>query len=134
MIRWKGVVDPLVRDDLIHFTDVTPTLVEICKLDQREQSDTPPHGQPLDGSSFAGLLAKRFEHAERPTERFWQWNRGRPMYSHNAAVRQGDWKLVRPPRDPQCSKVRIEIGKRAVQFANRCITIDRCICGPSRCP
>lgn len=26
----------------------------------------------------------------------WQWNRGVPDYSYNAALRQGDWKLVRP--------------------------------------
>jgi arylsulfatase A len=27
---------------------------------------------------------------------FWQWNRGVPEYSHNAAMREGPWKLVRP--------------------------------------
>ena len=28
--------------------------------------------------------------------RFWQWNRDVPEYSHNATVRLGDWKLVKP--------------------------------------
>jgi arylsulfatase A len=28
--------------------------------------------------------------------RFWQWNRGTPCYSHNAAMRDGPWKLVYP--------------------------------------
>src|SRR5690606_37216344 len=27
---------------------------------------------------------------------YWQWNRGVPMYSQNAAVRERTWKLVRP--------------------------------------
>ncbi|HOU89771.1 MAG TPA: hypothetical protein PLU22_01935, partial [Polyangiaceae bacterium] len=33
--------------------------------------------------------------AERP-KRFWQWNRYTPLAVCNAAVRDGDWKLVRP--------------------------------------
>ena len=28
--------------------------------------------------------------------RFWQWNRYTPMISCNAAMRDGDWKLLRP--------------------------------------
>jgi arylsulfatase A len=28
--------------------------------------------------------------------RFWQWNRAHPNYTHNAAMRDGPWKLVRP--------------------------------------
>src|SRR5690606_14388982 len=28
--------------------------------------------------------------------RYWQWNRGKPYYTHNAAVRDDDWKLVFP--------------------------------------
>ena len=28
--------------------------------------------------------------------RFWQWNRAAPNYTHNAALRDGPWKLVRP--------------------------------------
>ncbi|MEM9480218.1 MAG: arylsulfatase, partial [Verrucomicrobiota bacterium] len=49
---------------------------------------------PLDGSSFAALL--KGQEWTGPDYRFWQWNRGVPRYSHNAAVREGDWKLVRP--------------------------------------
>ena len=30
------------------------------------------------------------------TKRFWQWNRYTPDVTCNAAVRDGDWKLVRP--------------------------------------
>ena len=40
--------------------------------------------------------------------RYWQWNRGKPNYTHNAALREGAWKLVRPyvtrqanPKDSQ---------------------------------
>ena len=31
-----------------------------------------------------------------PQARYWQWNRGVPFYTHNAAMRRGPWKLVRP--------------------------------------
>jgi arylsulfatase A len=31
-----------------------------------------------------------------PTKRFWQWNRYTPVVTSNAAMRDGDWKLVRP--------------------------------------
>jgi arylsulfatase A len=30
------------------------------------------------------------------TRRFWQWNRYQPDITGNAAMRDGDWKLVRP--------------------------------------
>ncbi|MDQ3701350.1 MAG: hypothetical protein M3442_10580, partial [Chloroflexota bacterium] len=36
--------------------------------------------------------------------RFWQWNRYTPVAECNAAVREGDWKLVRP-RIPEAMMV-----------------------------
>jgi arylsulfatase A len=89
MMRWQGVLEPGEREEVVHFTDLVPTLMEVCDL-------KPVVGEPLDGRSFAGLLSDTFGPTELPSLRFWQWNRGQPMYSHNAAVRQGDWKLVRP--------------------------------------
>ncbi len=90
MVRWKDVLQPARRDEIVHFTDVVPTLMEICDLKHL------PAEKPLDGGSFAGLLSDDWQPSELPGQRFWQWNRGRPLYSHNAAVRAGDWKLVRP--------------------------------------
>lgn len=90
MVRWKGRLKPARRGELIHFTDVAPTLMEICNL-------KPVAGaKRMDGRSFAGLLSKEWSAPELPTRRFWQWNRKTPLYSHNASVREGDWKLVRP--------------------------------------
>ncbi|TWT67387.1 sulfatase-like hydrolase/transferase [Allorhodopirellula solitaria] len=90
MIRWKGVLEPAHREEIIHFTDAVPTLIELCQL------KAPQADKPLDGASFAGLLSQRFATPELPEQRFWQWNRITPLYTHNAAVRDGDWKLVRP--------------------------------------
>lgn len=73
--------------EIVHFTDVLPTLVELCNLEM-ESSEI------LDGASFKGLLYG--EDVTMPASRCWQWNRGIPVYSHNAAIREGKWKLVKP--------------------------------------
>jgi len=85
-----GRFAPGVNDAPIHFTDVFPTLVELCDLPAVEERDAPP----LDGTSFLAALEGGAFSA--PGRRFWQWNRKTPLYSHNAAVREGRWKLVRP--------------------------------------
>lgn len=90
MVRWKNVIKPARRSEVVHFTDVVPTLMEICRL------KASPADKPLDGTSFAGLLSGTWQAPELPVQRYWQWNRGTPLYSHNAAVREGNWKLVRP--------------------------------------
>jgi len=89
LVRWKGRIQPEQRDEIIHFTDVAPTLMEVCGL---EREDAPA----FDGGSFAGLLSAEWSAPMLPLLRYWQWNRKTPLYSHNAAVREGDWKLVRP--------------------------------------
>ncbi|MDF1738326.1 MAG: sulfatase-like hydrolase/transferase [Verrucomicrobiales bacterium] len=90
MMRWKGKLEPGRREELVHFTDVVPTLMEICDLKPL------PNDKPLDGTSFAGLLSDTYQKTQSPELRFWQWNRKTPQYSHNAAVRSNQWKLVRP--------------------------------------
>ncbi|MBN2296223.1 MAG: arylsulfatase [Pirellulales bacterium] len=87
MIRWPKRFPPGERDDVIHFTDVLPTLIDLCEL-------KPPSDLKLDGGSLSAVLSG--EHKGLPDKRFWQWNRKVPRYSHNAAMREGDWKLVRP--------------------------------------
>ena len=66
--------------------DVFPTILELCGT-----SHSP--AAPIDGVSFCSLLAGD---SRKQKPRFWQWNRGKPNYTHNAAMREGDWKLVRP--------------------------------------
>ncbi len=90
LVRWRARFGPSESDTPIHFADVLPTLVDLCDLpfpDDREPL-------PLDGVSFRSVL-EGGEFAA-PPHRFWQWNRWKPLYSHNAAVRDGRWKLVRP--------------------------------------
>ncbi len=87
LVSWPGVFRSRTTDVVAHFTDIVPTLIELCRLER-------PAGPPLDGASLAGLLHERDAGPRRP--RFWQWNRGVPNYTHNAAMREGEWKLVRP--------------------------------------
>lgn len=90
MMRWSGKFKPTHRNELVHFADVVPTLMEICDLKPLA------NGKPLDGASFAGLLSENYPTTQSPELHFWQWNRKTPQYSHNAAVRSSEWKLVRP--------------------------------------
>lgn len=76
-------------NDILHFTDVLPTFADLCGLDCSMIKEA-------DGRSLALLL--RSEDAVMPDDvpLFWQWNRGVPFYTHNAAVRLGKWKLLFP--------------------------------------
>lgn len=87
IMHWPGTIQPGKRSDLVHFTDVLPTLMEVCGLKHQ-----PP--LPIDGRSFATLLKDGATLSTPP--RFWQWNRHEPNYTHNAAMRDGPWKLVKP--------------------------------------
>ena len=87
VVHWPGRIQPGRRADVVHFTDVLPTLVEVCDLKHAPSL-------PLDGRSFAGLLKEGGTFVA--PWRFWQWNRHEPNYSHNAAIRDGPWKLVKP--------------------------------------
>lgn len=87
--NWKGTLTPSENNVPVHFTDILPTLLEVCNLQMSENLK-------LDGSSISSLLKGNTLRGSLPKYRFWQWNRGVPFYSHNAAVRDGNWKLVRP--------------------------------------
>jgi len=51
----------------------------------------------LDGVNVLPVL--RGEPGQVCTTRYWQWNRYQPVVTCNAAVRDGDWKLVRPVQE-----------------------------------
>ncbi|MFO7852741.1 MAG: arylsulfatase [Bacteroidota bacterium] len=87
IVNWPGKIKSGKVEEVVHFTDIFPTLVEICDFKV-------PFQQKTDGKSFAGLLND--QNSQLPEVRMWQWNRGVPDYSYNATIRQGDWKLVRP--------------------------------------
>ena len=86
-VRWPKALDPGTRDEVVTLADILPTLIDLCYLQW-------PTELKLDGASLARLLTGG--PADLPIRRFWQWNRGVPHYTHNAAVREGPWKLVRP--------------------------------------
>ena len=88
VFNWPAGLAAGERGAVVHFTDLFPTLVEIAGLRPH------PATKPLDGVSLVPVLAGRSDRIDRA--RFWQWNRGAPNYTHNVAMRDGEWKLVRP--------------------------------------
>jgi arylsulfatase A len=88
LVRWPaGLPGGRRLDAMVHFSDWFPTLLSLAGI------QPPPH-RPLDGLDISPLL--RGENGRVITKRFWQWNRYTPTVTSNAAVRDGDWKLVRP--------------------------------------
>ena len=87
LFSWPGTLTPCRSDFPAHFTDLLPTLADICGLGRP--------ALPPDGVSFAAHL--RGAPAPPVPLRFWQWNRAVPNYTHNLAMRDGDWKFVLPP-------------------------------------
>ncbi|MEZ5394231.1 MAG: sulfatase-like hydrolase/transferase [Bryobacterales bacterium] len=74
-------------NDLAHFTDWLPTLLALTGVER-------PEGPAMDGHDLSPLLrGEAFQSAPR---QFWQWNFYLPDIGNNAAMRDGDWKLVRP--------------------------------------
>ena len=84
---WEGTIESRKEKEVVHFTDVVPTLIDLCDLSVDEKK--------FSGGSFAGLIHGEYG-VNLPNLRFWQWNRGSPNYTHNSALRDGHWKLVRP--------------------------------------
>jgi arylsulfatase A len=88
ILRWPdGLTGGTEVDALVHFTDWLPTLLKIAGIER-------PAGGPLDGVDVLPLL--RGEVPQQLPRRFWQWNTYSPVGATNAAMRDGDWKLVRP--------------------------------------
>jgi arylsulfatase A len=87
LMRWPSGMDGNRHyHDLVHFTDWLPTLAAACHVDL-------PSDLRLDGQNVLGALRGE---AQATVKRFWQWSRGVPSLTHNAAVRDGLWKLVVP--------------------------------------
>lgn len=93
ILRWPACLPGAIAvDATIHMSDWLPTLLAMAEI------DLPADNLPLDGWDVLPVL--RGEKGEVNTRRFWQWNRYYPYVGSNAAMRDGDWKLVRP-RAPQ---------------------------------
>ncbi|NOZ22230.1 MAG: sulfatase-like hydrolase/transferase [Planctomycetes bacterium] len=88
ILRWPEGLDGGRRlDDMVHFCDWLPTLLAAVGMEV-------PQELKIDGENILPVL--RGEGGCVPTKRFWQWNRYQPVVTSNAAMRDGDWKLVRP--------------------------------------
>jgi arylsulfatase A len=89
IIRWPGGVQAGKQvDEMVHFCDWLPTILAMAEV------ELPTDNLPIDGVDVLPVL--RGEKGKVETKRFWQWNRYTPLVTCNAAVRDGDWKLVRP--------------------------------------
>jgi arylsulfatase A len=88
LIRWpEGLQGGRLFHEMVHFTDWFPTLLAAAGIKAPKELD-------LDGVNVLPVL--RGEGGKVETRRFWQWNRYTPIVSSNAAIRDGDWKLIRP--------------------------------------
>lgn len=76
--------------NLLHFTDLLPTLAAACGVSLPDLR--------LDGENRLPLWRGNGGAEAVSGPRFWQWNRYRPQPECNAAMREGDWKLVVPAR------------------------------------
>jgi len=86
-IRLPGRFPSGERNHIVHFIDLFPTILDICEIEHSSDNK-------LDGSSFLSVLQKKPRSDRRSL--YWQWNRGEPNFTHNAAMRWGPWKVVRP--------------------------------------
>ncbi len=88
LVRWPAGLDGGRHfHEMVHFMDWLPTLLAAADLE-------PPQELNLDGDNVLPVL--RGAGGEVNSRRFWQWNRYTPVGSSNAAMRDGEWKLVRP--------------------------------------
>ena len=88
IVRWPAELDAgLVAREMVHFTDWLPTLAAAAGV-------ALPERVSLDGDDIRSVLAGAPDEVRR--ERFWQCNRYAPRVEGNSAMRDGDWKLVRP--------------------------------------
>ena len=89
ILRWPaGLPAGVEVGEMVHLCDWLPTILAITGV------ELPPDHLPLDGVNV--LPAIRGERDRVVTRRFWQWNRYTPLSTCNAAMRDGEWKLVRP--------------------------------------
>ena len=89
LIRWPaGLEGGRHYHDFVHFTDWLPTLCSAAGV-------AVPEDLALDGQNVLPALRGEDSALLNP-RRFWQWSRGVPTITHNAALRDGFWKLVVP--------------------------------------
>ena len=87
VVRWTGKLPGnTLCDAVIHGTDWLPTLLSMCEIKLPDVQ--------IDGRNVYAQLSGE-QDASRTL--YWQWNRYKPEIKTNAAMRQGDMKLVHAP-------------------------------------
>lgn len=89
LLHWPegGLQRGTTFDSFAHFTDWLPTLCAAIGAN-------PSSERMLDGGNI--LPALQGNNGRANPRRFWQWNRYTPVRTCNAAMRDCEWKLVRP--------------------------------------
>ena len=89
IVRWPAGLQQNDTGDntFFHMCDWLPTILSFAGVEA-------PSTLKLDGVDQSAVL--RGEVAPYHPQRCWQWNRYDPLIEYNAAIRDGDWKLVRP--------------------------------------
>jgi arylsulfatase A-like enzyme len=88
LLRWPdGIEGQRQISEMVHFSDWFPTMLSLAGVQV-------PSNLKIDGVDISPTL--QGDKGKVCTKRFWQWNRYTPLVTCNAAVRDGDWKLVRP--------------------------------------
>jgi arylsulfatase A-like enzyme len=106
VVRWPRRIARGVCHDLVHFTDWLATLLAAAG------GDVPPELK-IDGHNLLPCLCGDATAPQRTP--CWQFSRYVPSAEHNAAIRSGHWKLVRPPV-PEVRKVDKADGLRSRDF------------------
>lgn len=89
ILRWPAglATESSQSDGFFHMNDWLPTILSLAGVE-------PMKGIHIDGIDQSAVL--RGERSPHNPKRCWQWNRYTPNIEYNAAIRDGDWKLVRP--------------------------------------
>lgn len=89
VMHWPdgGLGSKRASDAVVDFTDWFPTLTSLTGI------EIPDH-LPFDGHDVSAALTDQA--ADTEPRRCWQWNSYTPIAATNAAIRDGDFKLVRP--------------------------------------
>ena len=89
IVRWPAGLEKGVQiDQMAHFSDWFPTILAMAGVEKPQDS------LPIDGVNILPVL--RGDNGKVNTKRFWQWNRYSPVVTSNSAIRDDDWKLIRP--------------------------------------
>lgn len=107
LIRYPAMLEKgKMVDEMVHFVDWFPTILDICGV------KTPSGLKKLDGKNISPVLKdEKTDYGKR----FWQWNRLYPVRTSNIAMRDGKWKLLRPPI-PVTMEIPHGFGKKGIEY------------------